>query len=109
MRRAGSASKQSDTTVLIGLTSVIGSLPPPHQPFIVRCVCVVLFYCVFAANEFIRLCGLGNAIGLLAEKGMPGQSASNHRQVALSFIPSLSIQLTDITALRVVLDQVSLD
>ena len=37
------------------------------------CVCCVLY----TANEFIRLCGLGNAIGLLAEKGMPGNAPHN--------------------------------
>ena len=30
-----------------------------------------------AAAEYIRLCGFGNAIGLLAEKGLPGQQGGH--------------------------------
>ena len=37
-----------------------------------------------AANEYIRLCGFGNAIGLLAERGLPGQCRSQQPSVILS-------------------------
>ena len=39
--------------------------------------------CICSANEFIRLCGLGNAIGLLADKGMPGQPTQNNSVVTI--------------------------
>ena len=36
-----------------------------------------------AASEFIRLCGFGNAIGLLAEKGLPGFTGLTQQAVSL--------------------------
>ena len=39
--------------------------------------------CDAQANDFIRLCGLGNAIGLLAEKGLPGFTGLTQQALSL--------------------------
>jgi len=49
-----------------------------------RCVGELLFtLCDEQSNEFIRLCGFGNAIGLLAEKGLPGFTGLTQQALSL--------------------------